>query len=653
MSTRRDLLESDLKFLIFGGKGGTGKTTCAAATGLAMSNHGRKTLVYSVDRAHSLSDSFNQTIGNKVTKIDKVDNLYALETSAQQLFEDLKGQYREAIEEAFNQVLRGVDLPFEREFMRDIMDLAPPGLDELMALSKLNDIIKTRNYDLIVIDTAAGAHTIRLLQLPQLVEEWIEKALQLHDQYRFIMPLEECRSIIESLREDIATLRQSLVNPLQTVFIPVTIPETMGIYVTEDITKSLRALGIPYKSIIVNYVIPTHVKCDFCTRRRKEQIKRIAEIKQKFRGCTIIEAPLFLEQIRGLESLTNFAETLFEGKHELGSTRLRRGTPTYDLLHNDEKPGLDLSLENIRLVLFGGKGGCGKTTCSAATGVYAAKHGVKTLVLSTDPQRSLSDVFDQPIREDVTPIKGVDGLYALELDAEKLLKAFKNEHREEIMEIVTEATYLDKEDLGEFFELSLPGMDEVTAMVKLIDLTETEGYDLLILDTAPTGHTLRFLELPDMMSKWVKVLFKMRSKAQYIVHTFFGRSMRARSDLFLQKTLNDVRKIKATLSSRKTVFIPVTTLDEMATKESERLIATLRSYKIPIDQLIINRLAPANYDCDYCASKAQAERRVLQDFQKELPDIRFVKIPLFPDEVRGIDKLEDFTKVLFREEGMI
>lgn len=643
-----NLLKRDLQFIFCGGKGGVGKTTVSAATALYTAKRGKKTLVFSTDPAHSLSDSFDVKIGNKLTQMDKEGNLWGLEINAKKVYEELKDRYREATEEAFSQFLRrGVDLPFDREILRDIMDLSPPGLDELTALSKLNDIIKNREYDLIVIDTAAGAHTLRLIELPNIVDEWVDAGLRLHNKYRQVMNLEKSRLLLLEQKVDIKRIRESLLNPERATFVAVTIPEAMGISVTDRMIKGFKSCGIPCRDIIVNFVVPTDVKCSYCISRRQWQMKRIKEIHEKFLEYNIIEVPVFPQQVRGIESLTDFAKILFEGKYEPKPSRVRVKT-SKPLPRIAKTPRLELSKRN--LVLFGGKGGCGKTTCSSATGIYMAKHGKKTLVLSTDPQRSLSDSFNQEISEEATPIKGMNNLYGMEIDAEKLLKEWREENKETIMEITTAATYLDRNDISQFLDLSLPGMDELMALRKLQALMKKGEYDLFILDTAPTGHTLRFLELPDMMSGWVKILMKMRSKTRYIMQAFFGRRARRikkRSDIFLEQTRDDIKKIKTTLKSRYTEFVPATILEDMAIKESERLLGTLHSYKIQVEQIICNGLAPQNPSCNICGSMREMQEKELTNVREKFSRYKIVEMPLFPHEIRGIEDLSNFGKVLF------
>jgi arsenite-transporting ATPase len=644
-----DLWGRNARFVFCGGKGGVGKTIISAAIGLWTARHGEKTLIFSTDPAHSLSDAFDVKIGNRLTQIDEAGNLYGFEISSQKVFEDLKERYRDVIEKALNQFLRGrLDLPFERQLLRDIMDFSPPGLDELMALSKLSDILTDYEFDRFVIDTAAGAHAIRLIELPGIVDEWLKTAFRLVKKFKNVMSLDEVCLLLLEQRSKLKRLRESVLNPKQAVLVAITIPEALGISVVELMIKGFKFCGIPCQDIIVNFVVLSDVKCNYCILRRRGQIKRIKEIREKFPRYNILEIPQFPQQVVGIKSLDNFAKVLFGGGCKPKFSFVRAEI-SKSIQHGiAETPRLEL--QDKSLVLFGGKGGCGKTTCSAATGIYMGSHGKKTLVLSTDPQHSLSDSFDQEVGYEITPIKGINNLYAMEIDAEKLLKEWREENREALIEIAENATYMEREDISQFLDLSLPGMDELMAQRELQRLIKKAEYDLYILDTAPTGHALCFLGLPDVMSKWVKVLVQMHSKTRYVLQTFFGRRaqrLRRKPEIFLEQTMRDIEIIKAILKSRNTEFIPVTILEEMAIKESERLLNTLTSYKMQVRQIVCNGINPHNPDCPYCTSKRETQQKELQNVREKFAPYKIVEMPLFPHEIRGIEDLSDFGKVLF------
>ncbi|MHA1860723.1 MAG: ArsA family ATPase, partial [Candidatus Ranarchaeia archaeon] len=157
--------------------------------------------------------------------------------------------------------------------------------------------------------------------------------------------------------------------------------------------------------------------------------------------------------------------------------------------------------ENLRFILFGGKGGVGKTSCAAASAIWFARQGKKTLVISTDPAHSLSDSLKQDISGgDVKKVEGVDNLYGLETDPKKAMVVYQK--------AMEEASQGNNNPLatGPFADLmqspgtmAYPGMDEALAFTKVLEYMNSKEYDTIIFDTAPTGHTLRLLSLPEIM----------------------------------------------------------------------------------------------------------------------------------------------------------
>lgn len=149
----------------------------------------------------------------------------------------------------------------------------------------------------------------------------------------------------------------------------------------------------------------------------------------------------------------------------------------------------------LKLILFGGKGGVGKTTCAASTALYLAKN-FKTLLISTDPAHSVADSLGLKIGDEIKEVKGIKNLSALEISAEKALSMFKIEYDVEIRRLFDTSTYLDQEDMDSILALPIPGIDEVMGFKTIVDLIEKGKFDKYIVDTAPTGHALRLLTLP-------------------------------------------------------------------------------------------------------------------------------------------------------------
>ena len=171
---------------------------------------------------------------------------------------------------------------------------------------------------------------------------------------------------------------------------------------------------------------------------------------------------------------------------------------------------------DLQFILFGGKGGSGKSTSAAAAALYLSKikPEKKILVISIDPAHSLGDSFDIIIGNKITHIAG--NIWGYEIDAEELLKKYKAENGAIIKKMAERGTFFDKEDIENFFVMSMPGLDEVMAIIKIANILNSREYDVIILDTAPTGHTTVFLSLPEKMLKWVEVANMMMEKHGYL-----------------------------------------------------------------------------------------------------------------------------------------
>ena len=189
----------------------------------------------------------------------------------------------------------------------------------------------------------------------------------------------------------------------------------------------------------------------------------------------------------------------------------------------------------------------GKTPCASAAAVQLADAGVRTLLLSSDPAHSVSDCLEQEIGPEIRPVDGVRGLWAVEVSAEKLYLEFREEHGEEISRILETGTYLDAEDIAGLLSLPIPGLDEVMGFKELVDLMEKEEYDLYVLDTAPTGHALRLLALPEVLDQWIRILARIRYKYRYVGSRLSGKEVHEAADDFLFSMKRALKKVHALL----------------------------------------------------------------------------------------------------------
>lgn len=302
--------------------------------------------------------------------------------------------------------------------------------------------------------------------------------------------------------------------------------------------------------------------------------------------------------------------------------------------------------KNLKFILFGGKGGVGKTTMAASSALRLAQDR-KTLIFTTDPAPSLGDSFEQSLSNEPSAVKDVKNLYAMEVDAKQVLKEFKEQYGEDILDILQKGTYLAEEEVKEVFSLDIPGLDEIMGLKKITDFMESEEYDLYIVDTAPTGHTLRLLALPELLDDWIKFLAKTRWRYHYMIKRISGREKTEKADQFLLEMKKTVKRVRNLLQDfQRTEFITVTIPEAMAVRETEDLMNDLQKFKIPSSHIIINNIFPKN-DCQFCKAKRREQERYIKEIKNLFPSCKISEVPLQEEEIRGIKKLRQLTNILF------
>lgn len=306
----------------------------------------------------------------------------------------------------------------------------------------------------------------------------------------------------------------------------------------------------------------------------------------------------------------------------------------------------NLLKKNLKFILFGGKGGVGKTTMAAASALRFAQDR-KTLIFTTDPAPSLGDSFNQRLSSQPTAVEGIKNLYAMEIDAKQILREFKEEYGEDILDILQQGTYLADEEVQEIFGLDIPGLDEVMGLKKITDFMESEEYELYIVDTAPTGHTLRLLSLPELLDDWIKFLASLRWKYHAMVRQFAREERIEKADQFLLEMKKTVKRVRNLLQDfQRTEFIVVTIPEAMAVRETEDLINDLKKFKIPSSHIIINNIFPKN-DCQFCKAKRGEQEKYIKEIKGLFPGYKISEVPLQGGEIRGIKKLHQLTAILF------
>jgi arsenite/tail-anchored protein-transporting ATPase len=250
-----------------------------------------------------------------------------------------------------------------------------------------------------------------------------------------------------------------------------------------------------------------------------------------------------------------------------------------------------LTLHSSRLILVGGKGGVGKTTTAAALGVALADQGRQVVVVSVDPAHSLGDALAVPLGAGPTPVPGVPGLSALEVDADGERRRFLETHRGALLALLERGTYLDSADASGLVDLTIPGLDELAALFMLRVLLRTHPH--VIVDTAPTGHTLRLLELPELARGWLQALQAMEEKSRAVSTALVGKYRPDEASSLLADLDADLGGLTELLHDpERTRFVLVTGREPVVLAETLRYQDELARRGIPIGGIVVNRSRP-------------------------------------------------------------
>ncbi|HEU4585483.1 MAG TPA: TRC40/GET3/ArsA family transport-energizing ATPase [Gemmatimonadaceae bacterium] len=304
--------------------------------------------------------------------------------------------------------------------------------------------------------------------------------------------------------------------------------------------------------------------------------------------------------------------------------------------------GLDALLDLLPpRVLVCGKGGVGKTTCASALALRAATRGEndeRTLLLSTDPAGSLGDAVGSVLGGSPTQLRHAPGLYAMQLDPAAAHSRFLAEWRETLVELFDRGTYLSREESAGLIDAALPGIDESMALLTLLDI-EDAGWTRLVVDTAPTGHTLRLLELPESFEALLALLDAMQEKHRFMVHALTHRYREDDVDRFLESLRSRLERLRASLADpARFAAVLVVRAEELVVKESLRYAARLESMGLAPRAVLVNALSS-----ELDAASALA----LREIERALPDVpRFEvqRIARLPVGIEGIRQWGDAVR---------
>ncbi|MDD5233949.1 MAG: arsenical pump-driving ATPase [Syntrophales bacterium] len=474
----RDFIEpktKEVKFIFFSGKGGVGKSTMSCAAAVWLAGRGYKTLLVTTDPAPNLSDIFGQEIGHHITSIKDLANLHAIEIDPDTASEE----YRERIVGPLRDLLNEKNLQVIKE------QLNSPCVEEVAAFDKFIEFMDDPQYDAVIFDTAPTGHTIRLLELPG---GWTETLA--NSSATCIGPGASLQTAKAKYEKAISYLQDRN----RTSFVFVLKPENLSVMETKRSSAELSKLGIETNLLIVNGILPGEACTDEFFRNRKRAEEKIVErIAREFPTLPKIYYPLQDREVSGIDLLISVGRFICDGKGK--SVKISPSAETAwnfeRIRRKDDFCGTLFAPANgSRYLFFTGKGGVGKSTIASTTSVCMAQRGFKTLIITTDPASHLHEIFGQPIGHEPTRIKGIDNLYAARIDQRKALEEYKLR----ILEAVKDQSEETKKSVEE--DLNSPCAEEMAAFERFMSYFKTNGFNITVFDTAPTGHTLRLLELP-------------------------------------------------------------------------------------------------------------------------------------------------------------
>ncbi|MBW4473090.1 MAG: ArsA family ATPase [Stenomitos rutilans HA7619-LM2] len=665
-----------LHLAMFSGKGGVGKTTlsCGFARRWAQQFPNETILLLSTDPAHSLGDVLQMVVKDEPQPIADLPNLQVRSLDAETLLQTFKAEYGKVLELL---VERGSFV--ENEDLTPVWDLSWPGLDELMGILEIQRLLREHEADRVVIDMAPSGHTLNLFGLMDFLDEFLSALELFQEKHRVISQsftgrytADDADTFLKNMKFDLASGRQLLQDQAFTACLVVAIAEPMSLLETHRFLDALKTLKIPVGGVFVNRLVEWGVGSgewgvggagnvgeaggaeeaegageagegsDF--RHPTSDIRlstpdfldRLAEQQQLLTKFLLLagQLPVFGVPQQVQEPVGAIALDALLTQVQQATVEATLVTAPHIQIPDKLVPGFgDFIAEGRQLILVGGKGGVGKTTVAAAIAWgIAERYGDRNVrVISIDPAHSLGDAFGQSLGNE--PVALTSNLSGQEIAAELVLDRFRQDYLWELAEMMSGETSDGETTLKlaygpeawrKIVAQALPGIDEMLSLVTVMELLESKAQDLIVLDTAPTGHLLRFLEMPTAMGDWLAWIFKLWIKYQNVL----GRTeLMGRLRTLRQRVMQAQKKLR---DPEHTEFIGVIQAQAAITAEAHRLAETLKTMGVAQRYIVHNRFEPG------------------QTLTEDLfPDQTIVHLPGLPRSIAPVDRIQMAAKLLF------
>lgn len=514
------------KYLFFTGKGGVGKTSTACATAVYLADHGKRVLLVSTDPASNLQDVFSLALDRKGTEIPQAPGLFVANLDPVKAAEE----YRESVVAAYRGVLPEAAIENMREQLSGSCTTEIAAFNEFSSF--LTDEALNRRYDHIIFDTAPTGHTLRLLQLPSAWSGFIEQSKHGASCLGQLSGLADKRKLYE-------TAVRTLSDGGKTTLLLVARLEETPLKEAERAAEELRGLGILRQVLILNAVAPPGDDAVSAALYEKQR-QALAQMPEGLRRMDSYEIPLRAYNITGIAHVRDMLRT-DHLEDAQAAVRAREGHRLSDLVD-------DLARHRRKVIFTMGKGGVGKTTIAAAIALALAKRGERVHLATTDPAAHLKFVLDEG-----------SGIRTSYIDEKKELKKYQEDVIREAMAGGIAPADLDyiKEDLRS------PCTQEIAIFRAFAEIVAQAEDEIVVIDTAPTGHTLLLLESTAAYDRELK-----RSQG---------------------KTPASVKKLLPRLKSEETETVIVTLPEATPVYEAERLREDLQRAQLQVRWWVVNR----------------------------------------------------------------
>jgi arsenite-transporting ATPase len=611
------------QYIFFSGKGGVGKTSMACTHAVRLAEEGKKILIVTTDPASNLADMFEQTIGHQITPIQGIPNLWAMEIDPDK-----------ATQEYIDRAMAPIRAAFPPQIVQVMEEqMSGPCTAEVAAFDRFTDFLEvpTKNetsFDVVIFDTAPTGHTIRLLELPSEWSQSIDAASAGNGQ-TCLGPAAAIQDAKHKYERALAAMRDIV----QTTFIFVLHPEAISIKETRRAIGELSKLGIQNYRLIVNGIIPPEGMQNVLFAARSAMQNRYLNQIEADLPYPKQRMTLLADEIKGVRRLRQVAKIFFDGAatasafegEKIQSQAAVMPTPLGEVRTLLQPNG------HCRTLFFAGKGGVGKTVASCITAVWLARQGHKTLLLTTDPAAHLGDVLDSPVGDEIAPVSGQPNLWAVKIDPKAAAETYKirilddarkRGRPEKAIEVMEE-------------ELNSPCTEEMAAFDKFIEYASQEEWQAVVFDTAPTGHTLRLLELPVDWSK------------QIDVKIFASVDTSAADDVAKARFEKVIEMMR---DPEQSTFIFVMYPEATPILEAWRAARELATVGIRPGLVVANMVIPPQQaNTSYTRSRRVMQEKYLTEITERF-GLPVAQIPLLPQEVKGLTMLAKLGDQIYQSD---